>query len=400
MNISKNIQKLREDFEILKSKVIYFDNACMSLKPRQVLEKMNEYYLEYPGCAGRSIHHVGERVGKEVLLARKKIARFFNAKRKEEVIFTKNTTEAINLAANCLGLNRGDRVLTSDYEHNSNLLPWIKLAREKGIMHEILYSKADNTFDLEMFKEKAKGARLVSIFHTSNLNGYTNPVKEIIRIAHENNALVLLDGAQSAPHIPINLKKLDADFFACSGHKMLGPNGTGILYGKKEHLENMKQFIVGGETVIDSSYNDFKMEESPARFEAGLQNYSGIIGFGSAVDYLRGIIDDIHAYESKLNRIISEGLMQFNKVELVPPLDYRQRGGIISFNIKGIDSHNVAVILNKSARICIRSGAHCVHSWFNAHNLKGSARASLYFYNTEQECLRFVEEMGKIARNF
>lgn len=395
-----NFQKLRSDFEILKTNLIYFDNACMSLKPRQVIEKMNEYYSDYPACAGRSVHHMGEKVSKEVALARKKIAKFFGAKRAGEIVFVKNTTEGINLVANSFGLKKEDKVLTTDYEHNSNLLPWINLAKTKGFAHEILHSTKENIFDLEQFGEKVKGARLVAVFHTSNLNGYTNPVKEIIKIAHENDALVLLDAAQSAPHIPIDVKKLDLDFLACSGHKMLAPNGTGILYGKMEHLEKLGQFILGGETVIDSKYNSFVLEEIPARFEAGLQNYSGIIGFGAAVDYLKNIIDDVHVHEQKLNKIITEGLIGHSKIELIPPEDHKQRGSIVSFNIRGIDSHNVAVILNKSARICIRSGAHCVHSWFNAHNMGGSARASLYFYNTEDECLRFVEEAGKIVKNF
>jgi cysteine desulfurase/selenocysteine lyase len=246
--ISDNeLEKLRSDFPILEKGVggkpiVYFDNACMSLRPRQVVQAMNEYYEEYPACAGRSIHKLGKKVSDKVAEARRTVAKFLGAKKADEIIFTRNTTEGINLVASSLKLNRGDAVVTSDREHNSNLLPWQLLSRRSGVEHKIVYSTDNMEFDLEKFdgmmNEKVK---LVSVVHTSNLDGYTLPAGEIAKIAHEHGALVMLDGAQSAPHRPVDVRKLNVDFFALSGHKMLGPSGIGVLYGKYEMLEKMSR---------------------------------------------------------------------------------------------------------------------------------------------------------------
>ena len=392
-----NIEKIRKDFPILEKEITYMDSACVSLKPRQVVEAINSYYNEFPACAGRSMHRLGTKVNKEIEKSRKAIAKFFNAK-SSEIIFTKNTTEGINLVASSLGLKKGDKVITTDKEHNSNLLPWQKLAK-KGIVHEIIKSNKDNTFNLEEFKNKIKGAKLVSVVHTSNLDGVTFPAKEIIKIAHENNALVMLDAAQSAPHKEIDVKKLDADFLACSGHKMLGPSGTGILYGKQHLLENMEPFIVGGDTVSETTYTTAEFEKPPEKFEAGLQDYAGIIGLGEAVNYLKKIgMKNIGNHEQRLNKRITDELLKIEGVSRIGPADSAKRSGIISFNVKGCDHHEIALMLDKSANIMVRSGAHCVHSWFNAHNMKGSVRASVYIYNTEEECDIFIEQLKKIIK--
>lgn len=380
-----NPGKYRKDFPILNKNIIYFDSACMSLKPQQVIDAMNSYYYEFPACAGRSMHSLARKAEEAVSTSRKDIAKFFNAK-ENEIIFTRNTTEGINLIANSL-IEKNDKVLTSDKEHNSNLLPWQLKSK-----HEILFSNPDNTFNFEELNKKIKNTRLLSIVHTSNLDGVTNPIKEIIKIAHENDVLVLIDAAQSAPHQEINVKKLGIDFLACSGHKMLGPSGIGCLYGKEDLLKSLKPFMVGGETVIDSTYTAHTFEKIPNKFEAGLQNYSGIIGFGAAVNYLKKILPDIEEHEQKLNKILTENL----NVNLIGPKDYKKRSGIFSFTANK-DHHEIALMLD-SFNIKIRSGAHCVHSWFNAHNMKGSARASLYFYNTEDECKTFVEKLNKILK--
>lgn len=391
-----DVKKIRQDFPVLNKPkpVIYMDSACMTMKPKQVIDAMNRYYNEFPGCGGRSMHKIGKKVTEEVMLVRIAAQKFFNAKTEKEIVFTKNTTESINLVAHSLGLNKDDIVISSDKEHNSNLLPWQFL----GVKHEIVKSNPDGTFNLENFKKiMNKKVKLVAMVHTSNLDGTTTPAKEIIEIAHDNGALVLLDAAQSAPHKEVDVRKLDVDFLACSGHKMLGPTGMGILYGKYDLLEKLKPFLVGGDTVIDTTYTSAKMEKPPDKFEAGLQNYSGIIGLAEAMRYISNVgLKNIEKHEIGLNKIITDELIDI--VELIGPRNSELRSGIFSFNIKGMDPHNIAMILDKSANIAIRSGAHCVHSWFNAHNMKGSARASLYLYNTEEECKIFVDEIKKIAK--
>ena len=378
---------VRQDFPIL-NKVVYLDSACMALKPRQVVSKINEYYNEYTACAGRSAHSLSNKVDEEIYKTREIIAKFFNAK-KENVVFTRNTTESINIIANNF---RNKKILITDKEHNSNLLPW-----QRNSSLRILNSKEDNTFNIEGFKNNVKGTDLVAINHISNLDGVINPIKEVIKIAHENNALVLIDAAQSAGHTEMNFKKLDIDFLACSGHKMLGPTGTGILIGKEELLEKLEPLNIGGGTVIDSNYNNYKFEDIPIRFEAGLQDYAGIIGLGEAVNYLKKIgFDSIESNELKLNKILTQELL--NKVELIGPEDYKLRPSIFSFNLKGFLPNDIALILNSSKKICIRSGAHCVHSWFNKNKLKGSARASLYLYNNEEDVRTFIEEIKKIIK--
>jgi len=378
-----NVEKIRKDFPILeKKKFIYFDNACMPLRPKVVIDKINEYYNEYPACAGRSYHDFGTRLTDEVTKARELVKKFVGAKKSKEIIFTKNTTESINLVANSFKFNR---ILTSDREHNSNLLPWQKFN------HDVVKSKEDFSFDLESFSDRVKNVDMVSIVHTSNLDGYSLPVKEIIKISHENDAKVLLDGAQSVPHKEINVRKLDVDFLAFSGHKMLGPNGVGVLYGKEELLNEMNSFILGGETVSDSTYDSYNLEEIPHKFEAGLQNYSGILGLGSAAKYLMKVgRNNIEKYENLLKSRI--------QVDGVEKIGHVGESGIFNFNIPGKSAHEVAMMLSASKKIMIRSGAHCMHSWFNSNNLEGSARASFYLYNTPEEVDTFVEELEKIKK--
>lgn len=395
-----NVEKIRKDFPVLQREIhgkpiIYFDNACMTLRPIQVIEKVNEYYKEYPACGERSAHSLGRRVDEELVKSRESLKKFINAKKTEEIIFTKNTTEGINLVANSLELEKGDVVLGTDKEHNSNLLPWQKLA-SGGIKHDFVDSNPDNTFSIEKFKEKlSKDVKLVAMVHTSNMDGVTNPIKEIIKIAKDNGSLVLVDAAQSVPHHDVDVRKLDADFLAFSGHKTLGPSGTGVLYGKEHLLEKMKAFMVGGGTVIDTTYEKAKFEEIPEKFEAGLQDYAGIIGLGEATRYMMKIgKDNIQKHETELNRRITEGIS--GMVDIIGPKEAEKRSGIVSFNYKNVNPHDIAMMLDEMNNICVRSGAHCVHSWFNKHNMKGSVRASLYLYNTSEECDKFVETLKKV----
>ncbi len=390
--MSLNIQKIRQDFTVLKKDLIYFDSACVSLKPDQVINVMNKYYTDFPSCGSRSSHKFGRQVTEQVELARKKVKDFFSAKKNEEIIFTKNTTEGINLIAHTFPFEKGDKVIISDKEHNSNLIPWQILARKKGIILETY-----KFGDVESFKTKIKGARLASFVHTSNLDGTTQDVRELINIAQDAGAKTLIDGAQSAPHKELNLKKIGSDFFVCSGHKMLGPSGTGILYGKEDSLKELDMFITGGETVKNSTYSDNVIEDLPNRYEAGLQNYAGIMGLGAAIDYLKKIgLDEIRKHEFNLNRRITDKIQTIPGVKILGG-KAEERSGIISFNIAKIDPHEIALQLDASKNIMIRSGHHCCHSWFNANKINGSARASLYFYNSEEEADLFSDSLEKTA---
>ena len=400
MILGYNVHKIRNDFPILNKKIIYLDNACMSLKPVQVIEKINEYYKEYTACSGRSSHALADKVTTEVINTRDNIKKFINAKKNEEIIFTRNTTEGINILSNTIGLKKDDEVIITDKEHNSNLIPWLKL-KKQGIKVKIIKTNEDNTFNIENLERTITNkTKLASIVYTSNIDGVTNPIKEITKILHKNNIKIIVDGAQAMPSKEIDVKESDIDYLVFSGHKMLGPTGTGILYGKKELLEKNEQYNVGGETVTDSTYETYKIEELPMKYEAGLQDYAGIIGLNEAIKYLKKIgMKNIEKQEIKLNKIITEELTN-DKIEIIGPKYYEKRSGIYSFNIKGMDNHDVSKILEMTKNIMTRSGRHCVHSWYNSRGIEGSVRASLYLYNTEEEAQIFTEEVKKIVKNF
>jgi cysteine desulfurase/selenocysteine lyase len=409
--VSLDVQRLREDFQVLQKdfdgkKIVYLDSACMALKPNQVIEKMNEYYYEFPGCGDRSVHRIATRVTIAVEEARVKLQKLINAKEHSEIIFLRNATEGINLVAHSLtqGLSLGpkERVLTTDREHNSNLVPWLNMQNHNGMKTQVVHSNPDNTFNIETFESMMdKTVKLVSMVHTSNLDGYTIPAKEIIEIAHDYGALVLLDGAQSAPHIPVDVQDLDVDFFVLSIHKMCGPTGMGVIYAKQSLLENLPPYIVGGSTVKSTTYTTTEFLKPPEKFEAGLQNYAGIIGAGVAADYIRNIgLEEIHQHDMKLNEIMTESLGDIEKISVIGPKDPKLRGCTFSFNITDFDCHDIAMILDEVGNIMIRSGMHCVHSWFNNNNINGSARASVYLYNTEDEIKFFCEKILEIIKNF
>jgi cysteine desulfurase/selenocysteine lyase len=401
-----DINLIRKDFPVLQKLFngkppIYFDNACMTLRPTQVIEAMDDYYENYPACGGRSIHRFGLKTTRECDEARDLIGRFIGAKRKEEIVFTKNTTEALNLVSNSLDLKKGDTVLTTDFEHNSNLVPWLVLSEKIGIKHVAVKSNPDTTFNMEEFeKSMNKSVRLVSMVHTSNLSGVTTPAKEIIKIAHDHGAKVMLDGAQSAPHRKVDVGDLDADFFAFSIHKMCGPSGIGVLYGKYEELKKLKPFMTGGDTVSDTHYDSYALLNPPERFEAGLQNYAGIIGAGAAVKYLMKIgMSGIEEHETSLNEALTRELQDLDKLTLIGPSDPKLRSGVFTFSIEGLNPHDTAMILDEVANIMVRSGMYCVHSWCNIHASQGSVRASLYIYNTLQEVKTFSETVKQVTKD-
>jgi len=400
-----DIERIRQEFPLLQERrkgkpIIYFDTACQSLRPQSVIDAINGYYLKSSACMGRSMHYLAAEVTKGCDESRKTIARFLNASKKEEILFTRNTTEGINLVAHSLQFKKGDVILVSAKEHNSNLLPWQQLVQKQGAILKIIPSKPDNTFDLESFEKLLSGGvKLVAIGSTSNLDGLTIPMATIVKNAHAAGALVLLDAAQTAPHQKIDVKALNVDFLAFSGHKMMGPSGTGILYGKYTLLEQMDPFMVGGETVSSTTYESGIFLPPPEKFEAGLQDYAGIIGLEAAVKYLQKIgFDSIQKQEHLLNAAISDGLMDVPGITLIGPHDPALRGGIFSFYKQGVDSHQIALMLDQVANIEVRSGQHCVHSWFHAHKLAGSVRVSFYFYNTLDEVHTLLENFHQIAK--
>ncbi|MEM4638204.1 MAG: aminotransferase class V-fold PLP-dependent enzyme [Candidatus Woesearchaeota archaeon] len=382
-----NVKKIREDFPILnnpKNKIIYFDNACMTLKPKQVIEKITEYYTEYPACVGRSNHRLGKTATEEYENARTIIRKFINAREEKEIIFTRNTTESINIISKTFEY---DTIVTTDKEHNSNHVPWLETGKKRIIIN--------TEKDIEEQLKNIPKNSLVSIYHTSNIDGTTLNIKNIIRVVHEKNSHVLIDAAQSASHKKIDVKNLDIDFLAFSGHKILGPTGTGILYGKQELLRKLKKYNTGGDTVKETFYNKAEFEDIPYRFEAGLQDYAGFIGLGEAIKYLQKYIEDIEEHQIKLNKIITEGLK--DRVKIIGPENPELRAGIFNFTSK-INHHELSIMLDNFANIMTRSGRHCVHSWYNEKNIEGSTRASLYLYNTEEEAKIFVEKIKQIIR--
>jgi cysteine desulfurase/selenocysteine lyase len=395
---------IRNDFPLFQKgnkedMIVYFDNACMTLRPKPVIDKILEYYSEYPGCGGRSLHKISSRVTDEYEGARDKIASFIGAPDRDGIIFTKNTTEAINLLSHSFDFKKGDKVLGTDHEHNSNLVPWVHLMQEGTIQYEPVPSDKENNFDIEMFKEMIPETRLVSMVHVSNLDGTTIPAKEVVEIAHDNGALVLLDCAQSVPHMKLDMNEMDVDFIAFSGHKAMGPTGTGVLAGKIDLVRDLRPYIIGGDTVQETRYTEVEFLEPPKRFEAGLQHYPGFIALGTALDYLDNIgMENVHEHELELNAYATNRLKDM--VKIIGPPDHEKRGGIIPFQVENLNSHDVAMMLDELANIAIRSGRHCVHSWFNARDVDSTARASFYLYNTRDEIELMADTLKTIIDDF
>ena len=394
---------IRKDFPTIRNgRGIYLDSACQSLKPDCVIEKIAEYYNEYPACGGRSVHSMGTRVSMEMDSVREKLAAFFGCDDPSEFVFTRNTTEGMNTIARGIGLKRGDVVITGDTEHNSNHVQWLQMASDTGIVRRYSKSSPEGEFDIESFKSCFEGkVRLVSIGHTSNVTGCTVPLKDIVEIAHDHGALVAVDGAQSAPHMPIDLKELDVDLFCGSIHKMLGPTGVGFMYGKSEVLERMRPLTYGGGIVGLTTYDSVKISPAPEKFEAGLENYSGIIASGPALDYLSATgMKDIAEHERRLQRRIQDSVRDIDGLSIVGPEDPDKRGGVFSFNIDGLSPHDISMMMDNMAGIMIRSGMHCAHPFFVSRGIDGCARASVYLYNDDSDVDRFAEVLKKIASTF
>lgn len=383
-----NVDKLRQDFPVLQKDFAYLDSACMSLRPKQVVEAMDRYYLEFPACGERSSHRLGAIVTEEFHKARKAVACFIGAG-EDELIFTKNTTEGLNLAAHSLA-ERGNKVIVSEKEHNSNFLPWSDFDRT-------ILRTNDGVFDLEALEKAMESKpKIVAVQHASNIDGMSFPIREISDIAHDGGALVVVDGAQSAPHREIDVKKLGADVFAFSGHKMLGPS-MGAVYVRKDLIDRMKPFISGGGTVLNVLEGRPVFLKGPEKFEGGLQNYAGAIGFRAAVEYLNKVgMKNIARHEADLNKRMTEGIRGVSGVNIIGGSS-EERGGILSVNIAGVDSREAAIMFD-SHGVLLRGGFHCCHYFFNQRKIAGSIRASLYLYNNERDADMFVEATKKVAK--
>jgi len=396
--------RIREDFKVLVSgfdgKVpIYLDNACQTLRPRQVVEAMAEYYESFPACAGRSVHRLSTEVSLRCDEVRARAAGFFGAESPSEIAFLKNSTEGLNTVILGSGLGKGDEIVTTDHEHNSVHVPVLRAAESQGIRHRIVRSGPDETFDLDAFEEvMSKKVRLVAMCLTSNVNGYTIPAKEIVDIAHSHGARVLLDAAQAAPSMRIDVRALGVDYLAASAHKMCGPSGVGIFYASSEASRDLIPIMTGGHSVSSTTYDSYELLPPPERFEAGLQNYAGVIGTGAALKYIESVgMDDIRAHVAALNKRITRALLGRPWISILEPLDPNLRSGMFSFNIRGLSPHDVAMILDNSRNIMLRSGMHCCHPFFLARGMDGCVRASSYLYNTSEEMDLLAEAVEDLA---
>lgn len=400
-----DVERLRQDFPIYSSPekdIIYLDNACQSMRPRQVIEAINEYYLEYPACGGRSVHRLATKVSVKVEEAREKVAKFIGCSDPSCIVFTKNCTEGLNIVAKGYRFPKGAAVLTTDMEHNSNHVPWLQLHAGGRIKHRMVRTPPSGLFSLEAYKAALTAdVAMVSMVHTNNVTGTTLPAKAVIELAHDKKAVVMLDGAQSVPHRPIDVEDLDVDMLTFSVHKMLGPSGVGVLYAKKEMMDRIEPLLGGGGSVGYTDYESVEFLPPPEKFEAGLMNYSGVIGTGAAVDYLSTIgMQNVADHEKRLNRIATRGVEDIDALSIVGPKDPSVRDGLFSFNIRGMTSHDVAMIIDEIAKVQIRSGMHCMHPFFRSRGIDGCARASFYVYNTDEECRKFLDALRHIADTF
>ena len=433
-------ESTREDFPALMGRKngrppVYLDNACTTLVPRQVIQAITKYYSEFPACGGgRSRYWFAEEVNdriegnpaKGIKGSRPVIKDFIKARSVKEIIFTQNTSHSINMVALGLKFRPDEVVLLTDKEHNSNLLPWLRLQKLGLVKVEQVTPGTDESFDLEVFENRLKRGRvgLVSMAYTTNATGYTIPAKEIIRIAHNHGIRVLLDAAQTAPHKTIDVQDLDVDFLAFSIHKMCGPRGVGVLYGKRELLgqeqhEEAESFneispaVLGGGTVSDTTYDSYDLLLPPERFEVGVQDYAGQIGAGVAVEYLQQVgMDVIGAQVERLNKYLTGQLLarygDTGWFKIIGPQEAGRRGGILTFEVKRPNAVGIAEDLNEKNNVMIRDGVFCVHSYFNQQFGRGWLsprlpldqrmvyRVSLYFYNTIEECQVFLDTLHSI----
>jgi len=402
-----NINDIQKEFPILSRVVkgkplVYLDSAATTQKPLAVIDAMDRYYRTYNANVHRGIYHISEEATQAYEGARDKVATFINAPAREGIVFTRNTTESINLVASSWGrshLHRGDEILLSIMEHHSNLIPWQLISQQTGAKLRFIPLTPDGRLDLsELPKLLTARTKLVALTHVSNVLGTINPVAELARKAHQVGAVILVDAAQSAPHLRVDVQTIDCDFFAFSGHKMLGPTGIGVLYGKVNLLDSMPPYMGGGEMINEVQLETATYRELPGKFEAGTPNVAGTIGLGAAIDYLSEVgLDEIHKHEKSLVGYAVEALKNLNDIEIYGP--FPERGGVVAFNLRGIHAHDVSTILDEDG-IAIRAGHHCTQPLMRWLDVAATARASFYLYNTKNDVDRLVESLKKVKEIF
>ena len=398
---SIDANQLRKSFPIFeKRSLIYLDSAATSQKPKIVIDAVKKFYNEYNSNVHRSIYDISQEATEAYETAREKVAKFLNVDKVDSIIFTKGTTESMNLIAYSWvrhNLKKDDEILITEMEHHSNMVPWQLACKDVGAKLKIIPFEFDGTLK-HPEKYFSKRTKLVSITHQSNVFGTINDIDKIINLAKKYNAISVIDAAQSVPHFPVDVKAIDCDFLAFSGHKMLGPTGVGVLYGKPELLENMNPFLGGGEMIRSVQLNESTWNDIPWKFEAGTPNIAQAIGLGVAVDFLNEIgMNNIHDYEKLITDYALNCLNEIDGITIYgnPP----NRGGVITFNIKNIHSHDLAQILNDD-KIAIRAGHHCAQPIMNKLNVSSTARASFYFYNTFDEIDLLCKSIKKAIKLF
>ena len=394
------MQDYRKDFPIFKSTdCVYLDNAATSQRPQSVIDAVSDFYTHANANPLRGLYDLSMKATERYESARKKVAAFIGAKSADEIIFTRNTTESINLASYSYGdvVNEGDEIVISVMEHHSNLLPWQRLAKEKKARLVFMEPDEFGVISEKEIEEKiGEKAKIVAIAQVSNVMGVRNPVEKIIDRAHKMGAVVLIDGAQSVPHMKVNVTELDADMFAFSSHKMMGPMGIGVLYVKKSIMENMKPFLMGGEMIEYVTREDATFAELPHKFEAGTVNAADAYGLDAAIDYLNNVgYDYIEKKDTELVSRIMDGMKKMGHITVYGSPDPSNHNGIVTFNVEGVHPHDVSSILNEDG-VCIRAGHHCAQPLMQFLNVGSTARASVYFYNTEKEIDRFLDCLSKV----
>jgi len=404
-----DVNQIRKDFPILEretrpgTRLVYLDSTATSQKPARVIEAMDRFYRLSNANIHRGVHTLAEESTAMYEEARQKIAGFINAPSASQVIFTRNTTESINLVAYSWArahLRPGDLIVLTEMEHHSNLVPWHILAAERGVQLEFIPVTESGLLDLEAYRSLHQRARrLVSFAHMSNVLGTVNPAGEIIRMAHEAGAVTLVDGAQSVPHLAVDVQSLDVDFLAFSAHKMCGPTGIGVLYGKSALLDGMPPFLGGGDMIREVKLRSFRANSLPHKFEAGTPAIAEAVGFGAAVDYLGGIgMEAITAHEHEVGAYALERLEEIPGVRVFgPPAD--RKGGVASFTLEGVHPHDVAQILDQDG-IAVRAGHHCAQPLHEKFGIPATSRASFYLYNTKEEVDQLVSGLYKVKQIF
>ncbi|CEG28440.1 cysteine desulfurase SufS [Bacillus sp. B-jedd] len=404
-----NSAEIRQLFPILNQEVngkplVYLDSGATSQKPVQVIEALDKYYREYNSNVHRGVHTLGTKATDAFEGAREKARKFINAKSTQEIIYMRGTTTALNTVAHSYGtanLREGDEIVITPMEHHSNIIPWQQAAKRTGATLKYMPLQEDGTISLEDARKTiTENTKIVSIVHISNVLGVVNPVKEITQIAHENGAIMVVDGAQSAPHMKVDVQDLDCDFFAFSGHKMCGPTGIGVLYGKKHLLENMEPIEFGGEMIDFVHDFDSTWKELPWKFEAGTPIIGGAIGLGAAIDFLQEVgMDNIEAHDRRLGAYALDKMSKIEGMSIYGPRNPEQRTGIVTFNIADVHPHDVATVLDAEG-IAVRAGHHCAQVLMRWLKASATARASMYLYNTEEDIDRLVEGLVKTKEYF